>query len=117
MGLPRFGVFNVVGLAGFLVQLTALAILTRGFGWHYAAATALAIELAVLHNIDSRSRDSDHVGWSVDWPVTHGSPPKSRSSSMPVTKRTMRSEGFCAAHVCRSAGAHRRRTRADSSSV
>ena len=52
----RIGRFNVVGLGGFLLQLGTLAVLTRVFGWHYAAATAVAIEAAILHNFIGHSR-------------------------------------------------------------
>ena len=46
----RFLRFNVVGFAGIIVQLAVLAALTGAFGMHYLAATALAVEAAVLHN-------------------------------------------------------------------
>lgn len=42
--------FNAVGLAGIAVQLAALAALKQFAGWPTAAATALAVEIAVLHN-------------------------------------------------------------------
>jgi len=45
----RFWRFNAVGVAGFAVQLAILALLVRG-GMHYLAATALAVEAAILHN-------------------------------------------------------------------
>ena len=48
--LRRWAAFNIVGAAGILVQLTALLALTRLWGWNYLAATAAAVELAVLHN-------------------------------------------------------------------
>jgi len=41
--------FNLVGLLGFAVQLALLTLLVR-LGVHYLAATALAVEAAVLHN-------------------------------------------------------------------
>jgi putative flippase GtrA len=41
--------FNTVGLMGVAVQLSTLALLTR-VGVNYLAATALAVEVAVLHN-------------------------------------------------------------------
>ena len=47
--MVRFLRFNGVGVVGFAVQLGALAVLLR-LGVHYLAATALAVELAVLHN-------------------------------------------------------------------
>ena len=42
--------FNFVGALGVGVQLGALAMLVSGFRVNYLAATALAVELAVLHN-------------------------------------------------------------------
>jgi putative flippase GtrA len=45
----RFGRFAGVGVAGFAVQLGALALLARA-GVPAAVATALAVEAAVLHN-------------------------------------------------------------------
>jgi putative flippase GtrA len=52
----RIGLFNLVGFAGFLLQLGTLTVLTRVFGWHYAIASAVAIELAILHNFLGHSR-------------------------------------------------------------
>lgn len=46
----RFFKFNVVGALGVAVQLSAVAILVGGLGVHYLVATAVAIEMAVLHN-------------------------------------------------------------------
>ena len=45
----RFIRFNAVGLLGFVLQLAVLSSLVRG-GVHYLAATAIAVEAAVLHN-------------------------------------------------------------------
>lgn len=42
--------FNAVGLAGIGVQLSALAALTQFGGLPVLAATAIAVEAAVLHN-------------------------------------------------------------------
>ena len=42
--------FNFVGALGVVVQLGALAVLVSVFRVNYLAATALAVELAVLHN-------------------------------------------------------------------
>ena len=42
--------FNAVGAAGIVVQLAALALLASGLGLNYLVATALAVEVAVLHN-------------------------------------------------------------------
>jgi len=41
--------FNAVGLMGVGVQVAALALLTR-VGLNYLVATALAVEMAILHN-------------------------------------------------------------------
>jgi putative flippase GtrA len=41
--------FNGVGLLGFALQLVALAVLLH-LRLHYLVATALAVELAILHN-------------------------------------------------------------------
>lgn len=46
----RFLKFNLVGGAGIGVQLAALSLFTRAFHWNYLAATAAAVETAVLHN-------------------------------------------------------------------
>ena len=47
---PRWLKFNAVGAMGIMVQLAALAALRGGLGVPYLAATAVAVELAVLHN-------------------------------------------------------------------
>lgn len=44
---PRF---VAVGALGFALQLGVLALLTMAVGWPYEPATAIAVELAVLHN-------------------------------------------------------------------
>jgi putative flippase GtrA len=46
----RFLRFNLVGLLGAVVQIAALAVLDSGMGLDYRWATALAVEIAVLHN-------------------------------------------------------------------
>ena len=48
--------FNAVGLAGFAVQLAAISVLTRQFGWPAFAATAVGLELAALQNFAGHSR-------------------------------------------------------------
>ena len=48
--IQRWTAFNLVGLIGVAVQLTVLALLIHVGGWNYLAATAVAVELAVLHN-------------------------------------------------------------------
>jgi putative flippase GtrA len=42
--------FSAVGATGIAVQLITLALLLRVTGIHYLVATALAVELSVLHN-------------------------------------------------------------------
>lgn len=42
--------FNAVGALGFVVQLAALGMLVGGLRCNYLVATALAVEVAVLHN-------------------------------------------------------------------
>lgn len=46
----RFARFSAVGATGVLVQTAALALLLRTGEIHYLVATALAVELSVLHN-------------------------------------------------------------------
>jgi putative flippase GtrA len=45
----RFVRFNSIGVVGFLVQIVVLTGLLHA-GVHYLAATALAVECAILHN-------------------------------------------------------------------
>ena len=52
----RWGVFNAVGLGGFVTQIGALALLTRCFDWPAFAAVAVALELAALQNFVGHSR-------------------------------------------------------------
>jgi putative flippase GtrA len=46
----RWAMFNAVGLLGFVVQLASLWVLQRGANLHYLSATAIAVEIAILHN-------------------------------------------------------------------
>jgi len=64
IGLRRWGVFNLVGLGGFAIQLAAIALLTRGLHWPPSIASIVAIELAFLHNFVGHSRWT----WS-DYPL------------------------------------------------
>jgi putative flippase GtrA len=50
VGLRRWAAFNAVGILGLAVQLSVLILLVRRAQIHYLAATALAVETAVLHN-------------------------------------------------------------------
>jgi putative flippase GtrA len=49
-------VFNLVGFGGFVLQISAITVLTRRFGWTPFAATAVALELAALQNFIGHSR-------------------------------------------------------------
>ena len=46
----RIPAFMTVGVIGFVLQLISLAWMTMVVGWPYGPATALAVQLAVLHN-------------------------------------------------------------------
>ena len=46
----RFFRFNLVGVIGFALQLAVLVAMLVRLGLHYLAATALAVEAAILHN-------------------------------------------------------------------
>jgi putative flippase GtrA len=48
--LSRYLRFNLVGIAGFAVQLSTLALLLHVPGVWYVLASAVAVEAAVLHN-------------------------------------------------------------------
>jgi len=54
MSAARTGIrwlkFNAVGAGGIVVQLAALTLLKSGLRIDYLAATALAVEAAVIHN-------------------------------------------------------------------
>jgi len=46
----RWWKFNAVGAMGIVVQLVALTLLKSGLHVNYLVATALAVEVAVIHN-------------------------------------------------------------------
>jgi putative flippase GtrA len=48
--MSRSAAFLVVGAIGFVLQISALAVLTSMAGWHWLAATVASVELAVVHN-------------------------------------------------------------------
>jgi len=48
--LARWGKFNAVGVIGAVVQLGSLAVLNRNMPGHYLVASAVALELTLLHN-------------------------------------------------------------------
>lgn len=58
--------FNLVGAMGMGVQLSTLALLSRCDGGHYLVASAVAVELAVLHNFAWHLR--------VTWPDRRAGP-------------------------------------------
>jgi putative flippase GtrA len=59
--------FTAAGAAGFVVQFTVLVALTTFTGLHYAAATAIAVEAAILVNY------AWHVRWTwSDRPASSG---------------------------------------------
>ena len=62
--MNRWWKFNAVGLIGVAVQLGVLALLTQAHV-HYLVATALAVEVAVLHNY------AWHLRWT--WAGRRGS--------------------------------------------
>jgi len=66
----RWGIFNLVGLLGFAIQLVSLSLFKRLAGLDYRLATACAVEIALVHNFiwhenvtwaDVLSRYSDGV--------------------------------------------------------
>ena len=57
LGLSRWFTFNAVGMIGAVVQMSALAALTRLAHAPYPVATILAVEMALLHNF----------AWHVHW--------------------------------------------------
>jgi putative flippase GtrA len=60
--------FNAVGLMGVVVQLALLEVLVK-MGLHYLASTAIAVELAVLHN----------YAWHTHWTWKERGPANTRS--------------------------------------
>jgi putative flippase GtrA len=66
----RFGAFAMVGAAGFILQIAAIAALLSN-GWSYLAAAAAGVEIAILHNFwwherwTWRDRTARHGGPSV----------------------------------------------------
>ena len=65
--------FNAVGLGGFALQIGAIALLTRHFGWPPFVGTAVALELAAIQNFVGHSRwtwGDRPVTSSADGPAT-----------------------------------------------
>jgi putative flippase GtrA len=78
--LVRWAKFNVVGVMGMGVQLGALALLCRWWRGHYLMASAMAIEITLLHNFvwhvrytwrDRRERGST-VGQMMRFQMSNG---------------------------------------------
>lgn len=46
----RWGVFSLVGVGGFVLQVGTIALLTRWLGWPPLIATAFGLEIAAFHN-------------------------------------------------------------------
>ena len=70
MSAARTGIrwlkFNAVGAGGIVVQLAALTLLKSGLRLDYLAATAVAVEAAVIHNYfwHERFTWADRIGGS-----------------------------------------------------
>ena len=48
--MKRFGKFNLVGMMGAVLQIALVWLLTKRAGFSTIAATAIAVECAILHN-------------------------------------------------------------------
>lgn len=57
--------FNVIGVFGFVLQTAVLALLEAGFALPSMLATAVATEVALLHNFSWHQR--------ITWPESRGS--------------------------------------------
>lgn len=65
--IRRWGIFNLVGFGGFLLQLATITLLTRKYGWSVPVATAVGLEIAFLHNLLA------HTRWTWrDYPLRTG---------------------------------------------
>ena len=56
----RWGIFNLVGILGFAIQLGVLFVLKHFLGLDLLLATVIAVEIAVLHNFLWH----EHVTWA-----------------------------------------------------
>ena len=63
----RWMKFHMVGLMGMVVHLTMLSLFSKGLGLEPAIATALAVEMAVLHNFTWHERFTWSDRSSVHW--------------------------------------------------
>jgi len=78
--MKRFLRFNLVGLIGICLQLTALAVLNHALPTHYLLTSTLAVELTILHNF------AWHAHYT--WPET------SRRDPLPALLRFHASNGL-----------------------
>jgi putative flippase GtrA len=72
----RFGRFNLVGLAGFVVQLGLLHALTRWTAWPLPVSVAVAVLVTVTHNFAWHVRytwPGATDRWAVRWLAFAGS--------------------------------------------
>ena len=79
MTSPRWFRFYAVGAAGMVVQAGVFAVLTLVLARHYLVATAIAVEMAVLHNFFwhrrwtwADRRDSGALGQLLRFHLTTG---------------------------------------------
>jgi putative flippase GtrA len=56
LNVRRWGIFNLVGFGGFVLQIGTVAVLTRVFGCPSIVSTAIGLEVAALHNFVGHSR-------------------------------------------------------------
>jgi putative flippase GtrA len=92
----RFLRFNVVGAIGVAVQIASLALLVSVLGLHYLPATAIAIELSVLHNFLWHERWTwrDRTGNArCSWPKAECAMPHARGALRDAGYRARRA-GF-----------------------
>jgi putative flippase GtrA len=76
----RWCKFNLVGAAGMVVQLGALALFTRLVPGHYLCASAAAVELTLVHNFvwhlrytwRDRRYESAHLAQFVRFHLSNG---------------------------------------------
>lgn len=68
--MQRWLKFNAAGILGVALQLTILHLLTRFAGLNYLAATAIAVEAAILHNFLWH----ENYTWRARTQLAHSSP-------------------------------------------
>lgn len=65
--IQRWVKFHMVGLMGMGVHLSMLSLFSKGFGLEPSIATALAVEMAVLHNFAWHERFTWRDRCCVHW--------------------------------------------------